>query len=240
MPPSGKAKRKFCRSREEGKIIGVIILGVATRIEYPAAASVMKHHERVVPVILAAGRSKRLPVPKALAEFGSKTALAIAVKNCEGLGKPLVVLGCHARRVRQATPSEARPIVNHDWRKGQLSSLQCALRHVPAKLAFLIYPVDQPLLQKGTIRKLVRAFQTRKPTQQIVMPRYKRTDGHPVIISSALRKEFFHAETAREVIYRRPKRIRTIKVDTASVCEDFNSPETYRLCLRKYLAREKP
>jgi CTP:molybdopterin cytidylyltransferase MocA len=198
----------------------------------------MRHHEKIVPIILAAGRSKRLPVPKALAEFGGKTALAIAVENCEGLETPLVVLGCHARRVRSAVPVQARAILNHDWRKGQLSSLQCALRRVPKESAFLIYPVDQPLLKKATIQKLVRAFRTLKSTEQIVMPRHNRTDGHPVIISSVVRQEFFQAETAREVVYRRPERIRTIEVDTASVYEDFNSSETYRRCLRKYLARE--
>jgi len=199
----------------------------------------MKHHEKIVPIILAAGRSKRLPIPKALAEFGGRTALAIAVENCKGLETPIVVLGCHARRVRPAVPRQAGAILNRDWRKGQLSSLQCALRRVPAKSAFLIYPVDQPLLRKETIRKLVRAFRARNSSQQIVMPRYRRTDGHPVIISSALRKEFFQAQTARQVVYRHPERIRTVEVDTASVYEDFNSPESYRVCLRKYLARKK-
>ena len=211
----------------------------ASRVEYPAAASAMKHHDKIVPIILAAGRSRRLPFPRALASFGGKTALAIAVENCEGLETPLVVLGCHARRVRRAVPAEARAILNRDWRKGQLSSLQCALRRVPKESAFLIYPVDQPLLQKATIQKLVRGFRTRKSIEQIVMPRYKRTDGHPVIISPAVRQEFFQAETAREVVYRRPDRIRTIEVDTPAVFEVFNSSETYRLCLRKYLAREK-
>jgi CTP:molybdopterin cytidylyltransferase MocA len=180
-----------------------------------------------------------LRVPKALADFGGKTALEIAVENCEGLETPFVVLGCHAKRVRRSVPAEARAILNRNWRKGQLSSLQCALRHVPVKSAFLIYPVDQPLLQKATIEKLLRAFRTRNSTQQIVMPRHQRTDGHPVIISSVLRKEFFQAETAREAVYRRRERIRTVKVDTASVYEDFNSFETYRVCLRKYLAFQK-
>ncbi len=199
----------------------------------------MKHHNKIVPIILAAGRSGRLPFPKALAEFGGKTALAIAVENCAGLETPLVVLGCHAKRVSQAMLAEARTILNRGWRKGQLTSLQCALRHVPKKSSFLIYPVDQPLLRKATIQKLVRAFRTRNSTQQIVMPRYKRTDGHPVIISSVLRKEFFQAKTAREAVYRCPERIRTIEVATPAVYEDFNSSQTYRLCLRKYRAREK-
>lgn len=211
----------------------------ACRFDYSATASVMKHYQKIVPIILAAGSSRRLPFPRALADFAGKTALAIAVENCEGLETPLVVLGCHARRVSRAVPSGARAILNRNWREGQLTSLQRALRHVPKKDAFLIYPVDQPLLRKATIQKLVHAFRTRKSDQQIIMPRYKRTDGHPVIISAAVREEFSQAETAREVVYRRPERIQTIQVDTTSVLEDFNSPETYRRCLRKYLSRKK-
>jgi molybdenum cofactor cytidylyltransferase len=214
-------------------------LDFACCVHYPASTSTMRRKEKIVPIILAAGRSRFLHVPKALAEFRGKTALEIAVENCEGLETPLVVLGCHARRVRRAVPSEVRAILNRNWRKGQLSSLQCALRRVPKESAFLIYPVDQPLLQKATIQKLVRTFRTRKSTQQIVMPRHNRIDGHPVIVSSALRKEFFQAETAREAVYSRPERIRTVEVDTASIYEDFSSPETYRACLRKYLAHEK-
>ena len=194
----------------------------------------MRRKEKIVPIILAAGRSRNLRVPRALADFGGKTALAIAVENCEGLERPLVVLGCHARRVRPAVPAGARTILFRDWREGQLASLQCALRRVSQKFAFLIYPVDLPLLRMATIQKLVRAFRTRKSTQQIVMPRYKRTDGHPVIISSLVRKEFFRAQTAREVVYRHPQRIRIVKVGTPSIYEDFNSPDSYRACLRKY------
>jgi CTP:molybdopterin cytidylyltransferase MocA len=200
----------------------------------------MKLREKIVPIILAAGSSEHLPFPKPLAVFGGKTALAIAVENCEGLEIPIVVLGCDARRVRPAVPGRARVVINSAWRQGQLSSLLKALEHVPAKAAFLIYPVDHPLLRKNIIQQLVRTFQTRKANQEIAMPRHKRVDGHPVIISAALREEFFPAKTAREVVYRDPKRIRVFAARTTAIMEDYDDPHSYRLCLRKFESRRGP
>jgi CTP:molybdopterin cytidylyltransferase MocA len=200
----------------------------------------MKLREKIVPILLAAGSSEHLRFPKPLAVFGGKTALAIAVENCEGLEIPLVVLGCDAKRVRPAVPDKARVILNPAWHQGQLSSLLKALEHVPVKAAFLIYPVDHPLLKKNIIRQLVGAFRTRKAHQQIATPRHKGVDGHPVIISAALRKEFFLAKTAREVVYRDPKRIRTFDARTNAIIDDFNDARSYQLCLWKFLSRRKP
>jgi CTP:molybdopterin cytidylyltransferase MocA len=199
----------------------------------------MKLRETIVPIILAAGSSEHLPFPKPLAVFGGKTALAIAVENCEGLEIPLVVLGCDAKRVRPAVPDKARVILNPAWRQGQLSSLLKALEHVPPKAAFLIYPVDHPLLRKNTIRQLVRAFRARKSQQHIAVPRHKRVDGHPVIISTALRKEFLQTKTAREVVYRDPKRIRVFDAHTDAILDDFDDPRSYQHCRQKFLSRRE-
>jgi hypothetical protein len=58
-----------------------------------------------------------------------------------------------------------------------------------------------------------------------------------VIVSAAVRPEFFAAATAREVIYKSPERICLLNVDTSSVLEDFDTMESYEMCLRKLKAR---
>jgi len=60
-----------------------------------------------------------------------------------------------------------------------------------------------------------------------------------VIISAALRPEFFEAPTAREVIYRAPERIRVLNVRTSSIVDDFHTMKSYEECLRKFSARNK-
>lgn len=197
----------------------------------------MAKHARVVPIILAAGSSKNLGMPKPLAQFGTRTALSIAIENCQNLERPIVVLGCDAERVRPKVPSAARVVLNSRWREGQLSSLLCALDHVPRSAAVLIYPVDHPLLERQFVRELVREFRRRSATQEIVMPRHARRYGHPIIISAGLRNELSHARTSREVVYRIPERIRAVQARTSAIYEDFDSPKTYRKCLRKFQAK---
>lgn len=178
-----------------------------------------------------------MPFPKALAKFGRKTALEIAVENCHELGRPVVVIGSDAQSVRAAMPKGVRVVLNEKWRTGQLSSLLCALKVVPKKAAFLIYPVDHPLVTKETMRKLVAEFRMRGAEQSIVMPRYGGAFGHPVIVAAVLREEFFHTETARDVIYRVAERIRIVGSASREIFEDFGTRESYERCVRQYEAR---
>ena len=197
----------------------------------------MRKREKIIPIILAAGSSKTLPFPKALALFGKKTALDIAVENCSFYSKVVVVLGADAQRILPAVPKSTVVVINHKWREGQLSSLQAALKSIEPDAAFLLYPVDHALITRNTVEQLVRTFRARSASQEIVMPRHKDTDGHPVIVGAAVRPEFFEASTAREVIYRAPERIRVSNVRTNSILEDFDTMESYEECLRKFKAR---
>ena len=197
----------------------------------------MRKRDKIIPIILAAGSSPALPFPKALAPFGRKTALKIAVENCAFLDRSLVVLGSDAERILPTVPKSAQVVVNHRWREGQLSSLQTALEHISTEDAFLIYPVDLALLKRNTLEQLVRAFRSRSASQEIVMPRHRGADGHPVIVSAAVRPEFSDAQTAREVIYRVPERIHVLNVRTSSIFDDFSTPESYEACRRKFTQR---
>ena len=163
--------------------------------------------------------------------------MAIAVENCAGLERPLVVLGCDGQRVRGAIPGGARIVMNRGWRRGQISSLRIALKQIPADAAFLIYPVDHPLLKRKTIQRLVLAFRTRDASQEITVPRHGRLYGHPAIVSGKLRREFFKSKTARDVIYHESARVRTITVTTRDIFMDFNTSESYQLCVRKFKTR---
>jgi CTP:molybdopterin cytidylyltransferase MocA len=212
--------------------------GVCRRLRLFCRSPWMRKRDKIIPIILAAGSSQPLPFPKALAPFGRKTALEIAVENCAFLAASLVVLGSDAERILPHVPKSSQVVINRRWREGQLSSLQAALRKIRDDAAFLIYPVDHALLKSETVEQLVRAFRNRSASQEIVMPRHKNAHGHPVIVSAAVRPEFFTARTGREVIHRVPERIRVLNVRTSSIFEDFHAPQSYAECLRKFMARK--
>jgi CTP:molybdopterin cytidylyltransferase MocA len=194
------------------------------------------HCEEIVPIILAAGSSKYLAFPKPVAKFGGKTALQLAIENCEGLSQGIVVLGCDAGKIRSAVPGGVRVVLNRRWREGQMSSLRCALDDAPSGCAFMIYPVDHVLLHKRTVQTLVAAFCKRREGIELVVPRHNQRFGHPIIVAATLRHEFFFAETARQIVYRDPSRNLVVQVRTSAIYEDFDAPQSYRRCLRRFLS----
>ena len=206
-------------------------------------------HSPIVPIILAAGPPRELPFPKPLAPFGAKTALERALETCcatRGMAPPIVVLGCQAHRVlscwRRRPPSRTHPatiVHNRDWRRGQLCSLLAGLRRLPPRaLGFLLYPVDYPLLSPRLLARLLHAFHIRARGQQIVVPAIGRRTGHPILVSRELAPEFRtcarQGGTARDVIYRptQPDRVVRVPVRDRTIFRDFDSPASYRLCLR--------
>jgi CTP:molybdopterin cytidylyltransferase MocA len=193
----------------------------------------------IAPIILAAGPRGSLPFPKALAPFGNATALERAVRNCAdapGYGPIVVALGSDAEEILAAwkPPQNVVVVNNANWRDGQLSSLRAGLRRVPRNAAFLIYPVDYPLLFSGLLSRLRWAYTHRAYHEQIVAPALGGRDGHPILVAPELRAEFSRAKTARDVVHRAHKQDRILRVPTreAAIFRDFDSPATYRLCVR--------
>ena len=195
--------------------------------------------EKIVPIILAAGPRGSLPFPKALATFGRDTALERAVRCCSearGLGPAVVVLGSDADAILAEWKPSAGTIVvrNAKWRSGQISSLRAGLRRVRLSAAFLIYPVDYPLIFPGLLARLWWAYSHRSPGEGIIVPAMDGRDGHPILVAPELRTEFVRAKKARDVVHRqdRPQRILRVGVRDVAIFLDFDSPSTYRLCLR--------
>src|SRR5579859_2958516 len=107
----------------------------------------------IFPVILAVEVNAEFS--RALARFGGKPALQIAIENCAGLQPAVVVtdlatgksIGALGRRLEGV-----RRIVSISCRGGQIGSIREGLKCVPRKGAFMIYPVDYPLLTPGVIQ----------------------------------------------------------------------------------------
>ncbi|MGH9730427.1 MAG: nucleotidyltransferase family protein [Candidatus Acidiferrales bacterium] len=179
---------------------------------------------RIFPILLTAGKPSRPNVQKAPIHLTGRTPLQIAVENCADLERPIVVLGFKSEQLRHAVPANARIVINHNWRAGQLSSLLAGLRKVPPDGAFLLYPADLVFLTRPVIRRLAAAFLRCTKHQKIVMPVYRERDGHPVVFAAELRGELAHSQTAREVVYRDPRRIRRVRVSTSAIWKDLGAP----------------
>jgi CTP:molybdopterin cytidylyltransferase MocA len=183
-------------------------------------------------IILSAGASRRMGSPKALLDYHGESFVGRLVRIFSGVSDPVIVaLGHGADTLRAHVPAAAQVVVNPDPERGQLSSLQIALEAVPAEASgFLFTLVDCPAVRESTVAAVIRAFEQRRESCQVVIPRYNGRRGHPVCVARELVAEFLAlpptAET-REVINAHADSIFYLDVDDPGILADADDPAAY-------------
>ena len=199
----------------------------------------------VTPIILAAGASVRMGRTKALLEFDGRTCLEIALEACRGLATPVIVLGPSRGEIgRRVSLASFHVALNDNPESGQTASLKAGLRALPPGAgAFLIYPVDFPLLTAGEVGAVVQAWMHRPGHDKtFFIPSHGMRRGHPVLCRAGMVREFLalpDSAPARTVINLRPQRIAHVDFDRPTVLMDMDRPADYDNCLAGYRARAR-
>ncbi len=193
--------------------------------------------KKLAAAILAAGESRRMGRPKALVPFEGLTFvehLLQATKHPR-VGIVRVVLGANAESIQaELKLDQETVVVNQDWQQGQLSSIQSAIRSLPADetAGLLLCPVDHPLISSQLVSRLIAEFDSDR--KLIVVPTYQGRRGHPVIFHASLYAELLDASPnvgARQVVWAHPDAIAEIETDEAGVILNLNDLETMRKAL---------
>jgi len=184
----------------------------------------------IAAVILAAGESRRMGSPKALVPFRGLTFVEhlLTATRHPRIGAVRVVLGSGAENIRKrlrADPSKI--VVNQEWEKGPLSSIQTALRSLDCEgvEGALICPVDHPLITQQLVAAMIQAFDATNGL--IVIPTYRGKRGHPVLFRSALFPELMAApmETgARAIVRAHGNEIATVPTEEEGVILNLDDP----------------
>lgn len=186
--------------------------------------------------ILSAGESRRMRTPKALLSYHGRTFIEhlIEITRHPRIGITRVVLGAGADAIRQHVATSATApldaasvVVNADWPKGQLSSIQCAIRSLPVGLTegLMLCPVDHALISAAVIEQLIEAFDSTR--RAIVLPAFDGRRGHPVIFRAALYGELLAASPevgARQVVWAHANDVMQVPVDEEAVVLNLNDP----------------
>ena len=182
-------------------------------------------------VILSGGASSRMGSPKALLPYQGRPFLEhlLEIAIHPEIGARRVVLGADAEFIAKAIPLKAHEmIINSQWEKGQLSSIQAAVRKLPAGTeGMLLLLIDHPLISSALVGELIAQFyKSKKP---IVLPVYEGRRGHPVIFSASLYPELLRApvETgARAVVWAHRDEVEEVPTNEEGCVLNLNNPET--------------
>jgi CTP:molybdopterin cytidylyltransferase MocA len=179
-----------------------------------------------IAIILAAGESRRMGVPKALLEVARRvTFLAQLVETFDEAGvSVLVVTGAHALPIQQAHPKVAT-VLNGTWELGQFSSVQVGLRAALAQGAsrILIHPVDAPMISVKTVKAVLEGL-TRADG---IVPMCGGLPGHPLGLRGSVARDVLASPAATLAEAAGLVNAELLELDDAGILENFNSPESY-------------
>jgi molybdenum cofactor cytidylyltransferase len=189
-------------------------------------------------VILAAGESRRMGAPKALVPYRGSTFVEhlLEVTRHTRVGLTRIVVGAHADAIREKLSSHAAAIVvNQDWAKGQLSSIQTAIRSLPEEgsCGMILCPVDHPIVSAALVARLIAEFDS--SGKAIILPTYRERRGHPLIFRASLYPELLAASPevgAREVVWAHADEISEVSTEEEGVILNINDPATLERALR--------
>lgn len=195
-------------------------------------------------VILAAGASRRMGVPKLLLPLAGKPLIRhVAEAACRSLlDSVTVVTGAGADAIADAVkdlPVKLRH--NSRWREGQAESLKAALHEPdPGWEAVMFLLADQPLVTPALVDSVIAAYREAAtlhdpvsvPRRTIVCPFYDGRRGHPILFDWKAWKEALSALTgdqgARRILLEHPDCIVPVAVDREEILWDADTEEDYR------------
>jgi molybdenum cofactor cytidylyltransferase len=182
-------------------------------------------------VILSGGASSRMGSPKALLAYQGRPFLEhlLEVTVHPKISARRVVLGAHAEPIAKSIALAGDEIViNEDWEKGQLSSIQAAIRSFPERTdGLLLCLIDHPLISSALVNDLIEHFYV--SAENIVLPTYEGRRGHPVIFPASLYQELLQAPVdkgARAVVWAHAAQVLEMPTNEEGCVLNLNDPET--------------
>ena len=199
-------------------------------------------------ILLAAGASARMGRPKPLLPFRGETILDNQIAlHCAFSAQVFVVLGHHANEIAAGAKrtENAVLLLNPEPERGQLSSLQCGLRALPAYIeAVLIQPVDSPGVAPATLLAMCKVWDNAAATPpDFVIPAHEGRRGHPVLMRAAIVTELLalpEGATARDVVHAHRERTLFVETGDPAIHRDIDTPEDYEQLIAELRAGVRP
>lgn len=181
-------------------------------------------------LILAAGSSSRLGLPKQLLQLDHKSFLRRIAERALGIhpAEIAVVLGFESDRMKHELDDlPVRIVLNPDWKEGIASSIRHGVAALPLSIdAALIVLCDQPFIPSSHFSRLISACSN---DHRITATAYESSPGVPSCFDRALFPELLAltGDTgAKGIIEKRLLEVTSIPCSEASI--DIDTLTDYR------------
>jgi molybdenum cofactor cytidylyltransferase len=190
----------------------------------------MSTGDKVLGIVLAAGRSERMGRSKALLRLGDASFTRAAVDIlCDGGCADVVVVVAGPDVEAEARSAGARVVWNDALESEQVDSLRLGLgAAAPDATAAVALPVDHPLVSPLTVRSLLEAHRADPGT--IVRPVRGGRPGHPTLFPRGVWPALLDDSLprgARSVVDDPGTAIVDVPVDDPGVIADIDTPDAY-------------
>jgi molybdenum cofactor cytidylyltransferase len=183
-------------------------------------------------IILAAGESKRMGLPKMLLDFGGRKMLEMTISNVRGsaVDNTVVVLGAHKDEILKVIGS--LPVIfceNVNYSDGMLSSLKCGISCLPLQFeALVVFQGDQPFIDPSVTNMVIEAYKS--SGKGIVIPVCKGKRGHPLLLDHKYIPEIAGINTKvglRELAMKFPHDVLEVETGNRRIFRDFDTYDDY-------------
>jgi molybdenum cofactor cytidylyltransferase len=176
--------------------------------------------------------------PKALLPIDGVPAADVVcgVLRAAGADPVIVVVGRHAKEIREGAALRAATVVDHrGWAAGRTSSLQAGLAALPDDVdGVLLALVDMPFVRRETVAALVARFReaagprgtSGRAGPEVVLPVHGGHRGHPVLFAARVLPRILALgpdEPLSPLV--RASEILPVPVEDPGVLQDLDTPE---------------
>lgn len=183
-------------------------------------------------VILAAGKSERMGLPKLGLKFDASTSFAEkiieTILEIEPLECVLVINQYGLEFINKEgikIPDKVKIVINEDPDKGRFYSLQCGLKSLNSKGNILMINIDNPFINKDICLNMLSQIND----CDYIYPVFNGKGGHPLLINKTVAEGILLQDNTQIDLkeFLKSFRKRKYNVSDQKILININTPEDY-------------
>lgn len=192
-------------------------------------------------LLLAAGSSSRMGVPKQLLKWNNTTLLQHTINTVKQIKQDEValVLGANFENIKsKIDTTELTVIYNENWEKGLGNSIACGINQIIKSVQqidnVLIMLADQPLIDSNYLNEMIET-QLLNPDKIICTSYQNKRLGVPAIFNKIYFKELSelnHDKGAKDLLNKNSDNI--LFLDGTYVISDIDTMEDYEALYKRF------